>query len=208
LDRKYKWFLHGSSFGWYENLAEGVFAEEFTGIGEATGFTQSTIVADLDGNGLLDLISSTNDDPISNVNYFLNGDNGNFSEETVAAPFDGGLQELTVSDFDNDGDQDIVLAGGTTYEIYILENVGALSNTKHTLEAPLFEVYPNPTLETIFIRSEKEIDRVELLSIDGKKIRTYMNSANIKLSNHDASVYILKVFFKDGSYQTQKIVKI
>lgn len=72
------------------------------------------IVEDFDGDGLLDVLVSTND-PSGAMHYYRNTGDGHFAERTEAAGlvgFVGGLN-MTSADYDNDGDADVlVLRGG------------------------------------------------------------------------------------------------
>lgn len=67
-------------------------------------------------------------------------------------------------------------------------------------------IYPNPVKDILQIDSKKPIERVQLFSMDGKKILSG-NSSEIIVSSLSAGNYVLIIQSSDGNILTKKIVK-
>ena len=93
-------------------------------------------------------------------------------------------------------------------------NDGTLSNADNYSEAfaKKFEVYPNPTVDTIYVKSleAKKDGLIEVFTLKGEKIisKAYEgNEAAIDLANKTPGVYLMKITLgKEESFST-KIVK-
>lgn len=120
---------------WYENLdGQGVFGEE-----QLIAIVQSvkTIYAtDIDGDGNVDVVTGA-DSGSTYLVWYKNVDGlGNFNEAQQVPISLGSVAHLTCSDFDNDGDQDVVIAStnGANSEIAWYENedgLGAFGEQNH-----------------------------------------------------------------------------
>lgn len=88
-------------------------------------------------------------------------------------------------------------------------NTNVLSVTEDRI--PKFEFYPNPVGNTAFFKSVKPVKEIIVYSIDGRKIQTLSNinsmSGKIDFSTFIKGVYILKVQYKDGSFENIKLIK-
>ncbi len=111
------------------------------------------IVDDFDGDGYLDIVTSTWDTQGS-MKYFHNNADGSFEDRTKQSQlgdFFGGLN-MVQADYDNDGDTDIFVLRGAWLQDYgrhpnsLLQNDGRGVFTDMTFEAGLGEVhYPTKT---------------------------------------------------------------
>lgn len=68
-------------------------------------------------------------------------------------------------------------------------------------------VYPNPTTGQIYIKSEKAIRSLQLISFEGKIIRRPEVSNSLDLSGLPKGVYLLKVGLENGKTEVKKIIK-
>ena len=73
-----------------------------------------------------------------------------------------------------------------------------LSNTP--LQSDELTIFPNPVSEHIFISSDLNIQlqQIEVLSIDGRLIRSYKSTEIIDVSKLEKGVYLLKIKAKSG----------
>lgn len=107
-------------------------------------------VEDFDGDGLMDLVTSTSN-PLGPMHFFRNNGNGTFTDRTKAAGLAdevGGLN-LVLTDFDNDGHPDLLVLRGAwwgkfgEYPFSLLRNRGDGTFEDVTVRARLFT--PGPT---------------------------------------------------------------
>jgi hypothetical protein len=83
----------------------------------------------------------------------------------------------------------------------------SLSIDKNNLEN--FKVYPNPTLNKLYLNSKKVIKKVSLFNIVGDKILSFnFDQKEINISNFSKGIYILRIQFKDHKSVVRKIIKL
>lgn len=68
------------------------------------------------------------------------------------------------------------------------------------------KIYPNPTSDILYIKSNSKINRVEVFDISGKKIITILNDNKIDVKNFPAGSYIINIETKEGKI-TEKFIK-
>lgn len=105
---------------WEENIGGGNFVNRV--ITQSQAEVQSVVVADLDGDGYRDIVSSS----FTTGTIHWNRNNGiqSFASVVIATNV-GGVTGISVSDMDNDGDQDVVCASFSTNKVYLLRNDGS-----------------------------------------------------------------------------------
>ena len=74
------------------------------------------------------------------------------------------------------------------------------------VNTPNFKVYPNPTQNTVGIKSEEKIAQLRLYNTIGKHIQTSTEST-LQIGYLPAGTYILWVHFANGQTATQTIIK-
>ena len=82
---------------------------------------------------------------------------------------------------------------------------GALGLKNISIEKEL-EVYPNPANDYLTIKSEKEIDTIEMYNIQGQLFETIEDLEIINVSQLTNGLYILKANFSDGQSLNRKIL--
>ncbi|HLP50757.1 MAG TPA: T9SS type A sorting domain-containing protein, partial [Chitinophagales bacterium] len=84
---------------------------------------------------------------------------------------------------------------------------------EETAKAPNFDVYPNPTNETITLQFDKDMfDSVSLLDITGRrllsqKLVTGQGTLQLNLKNYTAGIYIVELTGPRATQITRKVVK-
>ncbi len=150
----------------------------------------------------------------SSLFYFANNGDGTFNE-TIPNPYGlSGIPESFIApalvDIDNDGDLDVfsyLNNFDTGVALYLFfENTDELSGIEE-LHFQM-QIFPNPTNDEIQIRSEVEIEQIEIIDLTGKVQKLIRQvESSISLSGLSPGVYILKAQGLDGSYSVQKIEK-
>lgn len=69
-----------------------------------------------------------------------------------------------------------------------------------------FSIYPNPALEVIKVELDRELESVEIFSLQGQKVILAKNT-EINILNLASGIYIVKVQDKNGAIGTQKLIK-
>ena len=67
-------------------------------------------------------------------------------------------------------------------------------------------VSPNPTSDVVRVNSAVEIDKIEVYTILGTKMRTVLKSESIDLSEFQSGIYLLKIFAANAIL-TKKVIK-
>ena len=75
-------------------------------------------------------------------------------------------------------------------------------DSPHSLE---FGLFPNPTKDKIEVKSEHNIDYIEIYNIAGKSIMMTSGSV-INLEEYDNGLYFIKIYTNKANY-TEKIIK-
>lgn len=68
------------------------------------------------------------------------------------------------------------------------------------------KIYPNPVSNLLTVKSNQKIDKLELYSILGKKVKVKEFSNNLNISNLSSGLYLLKIYSGNNSI-SKKIVK-
>ncbi len=75
----------------------------------------------------------------------------------------------------------------------------------------VFEAYPNPMTDLLYIKNASSISSIQVIGINGSVVGTKVNSGQdqmlLNVSDLNQGIYILKVTTVDGSVQTTKLVK-
>lgn len=81
----------------------------------------------------------------------------------------------------------------------------ATLSTQDLIEDTSFAIYPNPTSDSIHIKTAYTVETVELYDMLGKHVLTSKNNTHIKVGSFPSGVYFLKIQTDRGSI-TKKIV--
>ena len=59
-------------------------------------------------------------------------------------------------------------------------------------------LYPNPASTTLSVFTDQEVDKIEVFSVTGKKLKSVSNSKTINISSFSNAIYIAKTYSKKG----------
>jgi len=171
---------------------------------DTTVFSGSICAIDIDNDNDFDIICDSAFYHYSQLFYYLNDGQGGFSEKQV---FDSNLisysyRDLEACDLNYDGRMDLVVREGNKLIWY--ENKTGV-NIKEISQAS-FRIFPNPTKSTITIQSKFKVTKIELYNNLGQLVLTKQNTKNVDVSSLEKGVYICKVFGKNRSLGTEKII--
>lgn len=100
-------------------------------------------------------------------------------------------------------------AGMWGKEEHMGEIIFDASTSIKNLSSDVFNIYPNPVINTLFINSDKLVEKVMITNLTGKTVKTLntnTNSVSVNTADLNQGVYIISVFNKNGVYH-QKVVK-
>ena len=124
----------------------------------------------------------------------------NYSESPYEFTFDVPLETTSI--------QFQLICGGTVGTYYFDDFSASLTTLNLTGQKELFEVYPNPTKDFIFIDSPVPIAKIQLIDLRGREVLLW----NKKMEAYDISVlengvYFLKIFSTNGLLHIREILK-
>jgi hypothetical protein len=170
---------------------------------------------DVDGDQDEDLYITTTQGLIFR---FINEGNGRFSEPELIDATGFAARAIEITDFDQDGDKDLLTFDGACAVITLLDNREILSDLKAVHTAPaLFNVQPNPFRDKIVLSWNTqdiptgETYRLELFSATGQLLRSVPlppASASISTNQLSNGVYFFRIVGTEfGPLQTGRLLK-
>jgi hypothetical protein len=87
-----------------------------------------------------------------------------------------------------------------------LSNCTVLSVKENELPEVSIQLYPNPVVDILTVVYEKEINRIEIYTIFGQRIRVIENSNRVDLKSYASGLYLVKIYANEGTL-TKKILK-
>jgi hypothetical protein len=196
----------GGGVLWFTNDGAGNFT---TQPNIATGNPTRISTADLDGDGDLDVISASSFS--DSIDWYENQGSGSFGVlQNITRSVDA-ITNIDTADLDADGDLDILSASFSDNKIAWYENVGTTLSTSNTIEEAGFTLFPNPVTDVLNIKSRHTIDKVEVLDITGRLVKTatFTNTSELTItafSNLNTGTYLIKIITKNGII-IRKIIK-
>ena len=194
---------NNSKIVWFENLnGMGEFGPQII-ISTAVDTPTRVFASDLDLDGDQDIISSSVND--RKIAWYENNGSGGFNSQRIISINTEIPRDIFSIDLDLDNDLDILSIFSHDGKIVWYENLLNLSITEN--ESTRFLVYPNPTTQEFKIKSEFEINKIEVFDILGKLIIEKLEVYSIDLSKQSPGLYLVKIFDKNGSSEIIKIIK-
>ncbi len=124
--------VYDSDLSWYENMdGRGTFGMQNL-ITADVQLPDSIAVADMDGDGDLDVLSASRSD--DKIAWYENTDRlGSFGPQQIISDQLDGATTVAVADFDQDGDMDVAAGAANANTIVWFENDGSLQFTEHLI---------------------------------------------------------------------------
>ena len=92
------------------------------------------------------------------------------------------------------------------------EDIAVLTATGDlTLEDPMFNVYPNPVNDILYLDFPNDVDltQIELVNLNGQVVQTFKEDLRqLDLSSLESSIYFLRIVGEEGSVSTKKVIKL
>lgn len=181
---------------WFINNGNGVMTFQATLLNIPNLKSISSI--DYNNDGLEDLyISYTN-----TISVFANDPTHTFTNEINVYQNSGLIMgQITGANIDNHGGMDFVWSGGNNAIAFHLNETTLYLNDT---DSNALILYPNPT--DGILNASKEIEKISIFNVMGKKIMETTNTNHINMSLFSQGIYILKVE-NNGKSSIQKIIK-
>lgn len=157
------------------------------------------------------ILSHTDGDQIELVNFEVsNSPNSGFLEilsnaDSIAIGLGGAGDSFFNSNIDNTITQDYFLGLITGQETFPFAALSIDDNIDIT-ELEEISLYPNPTTSYFEIKTDYDIELVELFDLTGKMILSVKNKKKIDILNITSGVYLVKIYF-NNTYVSSKIIK-
>lgn len=101
--------------------------------------------------------------------------------------------------------------GPTTRGEYLdfkLQVVDVLGTSDLTTKNKEVSIYPNPFSDVVYISETKDLKTVKVFDLAGRVVKTIENpSKEISLGSLNSGLYLITMYFKDGSQNTVKAIK-
>ncbi len=187
---------------WHKNLdGLGNFGAEQIITLNANGAT-CVYAADLDNNGSIDALSTSEDGKIA---WYKNTDGlGIFGPQEIISTQTNLPNSIFATDIDGDGDNDVVANGGN---IAWYGNLHPLSINENQIVG--VSVYPNPVKYNLYIdfQNNTAIKSILVFDVSGKKlIEINGETTQLNLNHLPNGIYLLEVKTGKGVF-TEKIIK-
>jgi len=83
---------------------------------------------------------------------------------------------------------------------------GTLATSESSKTENHISIYPNPAKDVVFVKSEKQITKIELYDYSGKKLKE-STPKEINISSLPRGNYFIKITDKEGNTQTKNLIK-
>lgn len=154
---------------WFENRGEVGFVE--WRISDSLNFPVDVEIADLDGDGTMDVLASARDD--NDLLWFRR--DGNLWERFVIEGNANQPMGIAAGDVDSDGDTDVALTSFADSKVYWYDNDGTGSFTRRVVDADLSE----PTeIEAADLDDDGDVDLVVISADVENSVVAYFNDGD------------------------------
>lgn len=178
---------------------------------------------DIDNDGDFDLFIGNQSSIGDDVKYFENtGSSASAAfQSPVFNPFNienssALISACNFSDYDNDGDSDLIISGkiGTNKDILFLENLSLLTSVTES-EGSAFQIFPNPATSFFQVHStdDNSVTEYSILEVSGRVVQyekisqKQANKLTIQIDFVRAGSYFLKLTTLEGTIMKKLIIE-
>ncbi|WP_242087027.1 T9SS type A sorting domain-containing protein [Aestuariivivens sediminis] len=180
------------SASWYKKETNGSFTEHI--LSSSYSNPATALVADYDDDSTNDIVVGYAGSGMDAMTWYDSS-----SPEALIDNTQDDINQITINDFDNDGDLDIASISQQQNDLNWFENL-TYSASLSTSEAKLntVSVYPNPTRDLLKFKASTlpESFEVSVYNIIGKNVLTeklYASNAQLDVSKLNQGVYLLSI---------------
>lgn len=105
--------------------------------------------------------------------------------------------------FPSENTQLIIYCEGSLADCHLINEIKNPSK-----DHSIIHVYPNPSINKIYISSQNDIDDIEIMELLGKNHRCAIKDKQIDISQLTNGLYHIKVYFSNGNIGYSKFMKI
>lgn len=177
---------------WYKKESNGTFSEH--NLSTSYSKPATARVADYDDDSTNDIMIGYANSGTDAMTWY-----DNLSAESLIDNSQDDINQITINDFDGDGDLDVASISQIQNDLNWFENLtydSSLSTTDHDFDR--VSVYPNPTKDILNFKSKSintDFD-VSVFDVLGKKVlqqSVNINAATLNVSGLNRGIYILSI---------------
>lgn len=203
-------FVGTAGIFWYSNNGGGSFSIEelITNPSMPASSYTSVEIADLNGDGVNDLVATTGFNTGSGIPYWIKTGDNTYSSELVITDSDDSEARVQVEDFNIDGKIDFIVGTRDGKLTWFESNLNLSLEDKFALN---LQVFPNPSNSIFEISSNILNEKYDIIVINGlgQIINTLKEGSLIDLTRQPRGVYFAKIKGTTSSFEiTKKLVKI
>lgn len=107
----------------------------------------------------------------------------------------------------------MMMEGFPDYSVHYLQEYDFVSTASSEAKENLLNIYPNPVLDKMTLRSDKQIDQIEVYDLKGSRCIQLPSDGQSLILTADLSLlpagtYVMKVTFAEGTISSRRITKI
>ncbi|WP_213190589.1 LamG-like jellyroll fold domain-containing protein [Cloacibacterium caeni] len=94
----------------------------------------------------------------------------------------------------------------STQILNLYQNNTLSASENNRMAKSTISIYPNPAKNVVFVKSEKQITKIELYDFSGKKLKE-STSKEMNISSLQRGNYLIRITDKEGNTQTKNLIK-
>jgi len=164
--------------------------------------------ADFDMDGETEIIYADGMSIFNEISFFKYNTTTNEFDQSLLDAESSGIEDGGTVDLDGDGDLDLYVWGGRSFDRGIIFFLNDVNTSIHELANVKINVYPNPATSIINLEIDGELNyKVRILDLQGRTIKNTRNNARINIQSIPFGIYILEITdIESGQRVMERIV--